>query len=435
MVVHTENPRDAMPPMSDTDYLRYGVWAVMLLLLSLLVWAAFAELDEVAVAVGEVVPQEQLKVVQHLEGGVIESIHVSEGDYVARGTVLMKLNLGVLGVNREEKQIERDALLLTRERLYAELNDKSPDFPNALANRHAALVSAERATYEGRRRDIEQSLEVAQERIAQKRLQIDELNAKLAASNNDVSIKKEKLEMSAELLEKGLTSRMEHLHVKEEYEKLRGEIGVLKKAIPRARSELSQAQAEKGEILERYRLGVSEELSETERRIAKLKELLAKMEEQNRRTDVRSPIDGVVKKMRHTTVGGVVRPGEAILEIVPQSDDLVIEAKLDPVDRGYVRRGQEATVKITTYDFSRYGGLTGRVERIGADSQTEMNSGKTYFDVVVKTDKNYLGDESANLRITPGMEAMVDIHTGRRTVLNFLLKPVLKIKDEAFRER
>ena len=155
---------------------------------------------------------------------------------------------------------------------------------------------------------------------------------------------------------------------------------------------------------------------------------------QELRTEIRSPINGVVKNLGFNTIGGVVKPGDPIMEIVPTGDSLVIEAKLRPVDSGYVQVGQKATAKISTYDYSRYGGLDGEVIQVAPDSSTEQD-GTPFFRVIVKTDKTYLGDEPGNYPITPGMEATVDIHTGTKSVLDYLVRPVLKLKHEAFRER
>ena len=175
-------------------------------------------------------------------------------------------------------------------------------------------------------------------------------------------------------------------------------------------------------------------MGEVEQNLARVAELLDEADEQGLRAEIKSPIEGVVKNMRYHTIGGVVSPGEAIMEIVPTGENLVIEARLNPVDRGYVREGQKATVKISSYDFARYGGLEGAVVMVAPDSSTD-DRGQPFFRVVAKTEKTYLGDASGELPIMPGMEASVEIHTGQRTVMEFLVKPVLKLRHEAFRER
>ncbi|MGD8514607.1 MAG: HlyD family type I secretion periplasmic adaptor subunit [Granulosicoccaceae bacterium] len=409
--------------------------SIMLLLAVFLIWALFAEVDEVAIAVGSVVPQEQLKLIQHLEGGIIEAIQVEEGDIVKIGEELLKLNLGTGGINRNEKKAELDAYILTRARLQAEVDGKQPVFDPDVATRQPGLLRAELAAYQGRRREHEQALGVRSNLIWQRRLEVAELKEKQAAIQRDLVIQKQQAELSTDLLAKGLTSKVEHLQVLEKYEESRGEVAVLKQAVPRMQAALEQAVLERQEIRQQYKRRALDELATVERHITRLNELLMQADDQVRRTSVRSPIEGVVKRLRHTTIGGVVKPGEVIMEIVPLGDNLVIEAQLHPVDRGYVRTGQPVVVKVTTYDYARYGGLHGEVIRIGADSQKDPDTGVDYFVVVARTINTYLGDDPDALKITPGMEATVEIHTGSRSVMSYLVEPVLKIRNEAFRER
>ena len=235
-------------------------------------------------------------------------------------------------------------------------------------------------------------------------------------------------------MSQGLIPRMEHLELEGVVEKLAGESAVLDQSVPRAESALAESHARYNEEKERFISRSIEQLNTVELQFARINELLSKASDQVLRTEIRSPINGVVKSLRYNTIGGVIRPGEPIMEIVPAGGNLVIESKLNPVDRGYVQVGQRAVVKISTYDFVRYGGLEGVVTRIGADTNTAP-SGETYYQVIVQTEKSYLGKQKGVLPIAPGMQATVDIHTGTRSVLNYMIKPVLKLRHEAFRER
>jgi adhesin transport system membrane fusion protein len=423
--------------------LRAGAWLIMLLLSAAIVWAYFARLDEVVIASGVVAPQEQIKVIQHLEGGILDNIYVHEGDFVKRGQTLLKLTLGIGRISREEKQAELDALRLTRLRLLAQLNNEQPIFPETLVKLYPDIISAENLAYDSLKRKQVASVKAAQARIEQKKLEISELKAKLSAAYREIGTLKEQFEISTELLDKGLTSKLEHLQLRSSLERLRGDISVLKQTIPKAEKNHQQAIAEKAEMTEKFQNTLSTQLNKTEQMIARITELLSQANDQNLRTEIKSPIDGIVKKMRYNTLQGVVKPGEAIMEIVPQSDNLIIKGQLNPSDRGYINKGQSATVKITTYDYSRYGGLEGKVMRISADSMQRtnntMNTGapvqsSSYYEVDIKTEKNHLGATREDLPITPGMEASIEIHTGTRTVLEYLLKPLLRIKNEAFRE-
>lgn len=261
-----------------------------------------------------------------------------------------------------------------------------------------------------------------------------EVNARRATLQKSENLARQKLAMSAELLRDNLTPKLEHLKLRSELEDIQGELAVLEQTLPRAQAALSEARQRVEEATLSFRREAREQMTETELAIARTQEVLSDAADQELRTEVRSPIDGVVKNMRYSTLGGVVKGGEPIMDIVPTGDALVIEARLDPVDRGYVRVGQAATVKVSTYDYARYGGLEGTVIQVAPDS-TQPENAPPYFRVLVETKKDYLGELPGEFAITPGMMATVDIHTGTRSVLDYLIRPVLKLKHEAFRER
>lgn len=430
-----ESRLDAVLASSRRPAFRTLAWLIMAVIAGFFIWASVAQLDEVSTAAGEVIPSAKVKVVQHLEGGIIESLEVAEGAGVKQGDVLMQLALGGARASRAELQVQLDSLLLTRARLKAEISDTALTFPKDIANRRPELVLAEQATFDARKAEMRGKLGVALQQVTQRELEVKELEARQRGVRGNLRLGRERLRLSSELLESRLTPRMEHLEIQREIESLSGEAKVLEQAIPRAKAALAESKSHLEEVTEGFRRRAVEELSRTELQIARVREGLTEASDRVRRTEIRSPIDGIVKNMRFFTIGGVVRPGEPIMEIVPVGDELVVEARLSPVDRGYVRVGQKATVKISTYDFVRYGGLEGKVERIAADTNTDQATGQPYYEVIVRTDKTYLGDKQGDLPITPGMQATVDIHTGSRSVLNYLIKPILKLRHEAFRER
>lgn len=414
---------------------RAIAWLVIAAVAGIVVWAYFASLEEVAVANGEVVPFGQIKVVQHLEGGIISDLRVREGDHVIAGEVVMKLDRNIIGSTREEVQIELDGLVLARARLEAEATGNALVFPEDAAARRPELVAAERETYEGHGREFSATIAVLEEQRNQRDLEVRELKAQLRSAEDNLSLSSEKLSMSADLLEEGLTPKIEHKQLEQELRALEGEVRELKASVSRAQAGISEADKRINEERSRYQRRSLDELGAVERQIARAREELSRATDQVVRSEIRSPIEGVVKSIRHNTIGGVVRPGEPLMEIVPTQERLVVEARLDPTDIGYVSVGQPATVKISTYEFTRYGGLDGVVKSISADSHVDSASGRTFFKVITETDKTYLGAGPGDLPIAPGMEATVDIHTGSKSVLEYLLKPVIRAKSEAFRER
>ncbi|TAN46539.1 MAG: HlyD family type I secretion periplasmic adaptor subunit [Rhodospirillales bacterium] len=414
---------------------RPFAWTVMGLLGAFVIWAFFAHLDEVALAQGEVVPHGKVKLIQHLEGGVLRDMSIQEGQIVHEGAPLFQVDLPASAINKEELQVRLDGGVLQRARLEAEANGEPLAFPKEEAERQPTLRLAEQNTYDSRMREHQSTVNKIIEQVRQRELDVQEMESRRRSSHANLRIAEEKLSMSKNLLKDGLTPRMEHLQVQRDVETLQGEIAQLESAVPRAKAALSEALNRQIEEEQKYRREAREQLTQAELNVARTRELLSQATDQALRSQVNSPIDGIVKNLRYNTIGGVIKPGDTVMEIVPLKDKLVIEAKLNPIDRGYVEAGQKALVKVSTYDFARYGGLYGKVALVAADSTIDQTNGQAYFRVVAETDKSFLGDSEGILPITPGMQATVEIHTGTRTVMEYLLKPVIKLKHEAFRER
>lgn len=413
---------------------RVLAWPVMIMMAVTVAWSSVAELDEVAVANGEIVPLGRVKVVQHLEGGIIKDIYVREGDTVKENQPLMMLDLASSGTNREELRARLDGLLLIAARLEAEANGKQIEFPADIAARQPAVLAAQRQTFEARKRELDSTIGVMREQVRQKELEIREIDSKRKASSRNLELAKQRLKMSSSLLGSGLTARVEHLKLEAEVESLEGEVQTMISSLPRAQAALSESQQRQRELEIKFRREAQDELGKTEIELSRVRELLSKATDQGVRAEVRSPNDGIVKNMKFNTLGGVIRPGDPIMEIVPTGDNLVVESKLNPTDRGYVERGQRALIKVSTYDFARYGGIEGEVILVAPDSTTDQQ-GNVYFRVVVHPDKTYLGRRAGELPISPGMQASVEIHTGTKSVMEYMVQPVLKLRHEAFRER
>jgi len=413
---------------------RLAAWSIALLVVLLVLWARYAQLDEVAVAEGKVVPAEKVKLVQHLEGGILQAILVREGQRVAAGDPLAQIELPVSALNRDDLLAKRDGLVLARTRLLAEHAHGELALPAAEAQRRPELAAAERQTYEARRSELETRLAAVRQLVEQKRLGVDELVSAQAALRNDLRLARESFEISEKLARDGLTSKLEHLERRREVQRLEGQLQTLTASVPKAQAALAEAQQKLQEERQRYERELVERLALVEQDLSRGEQQLSQASGQAERTTIRSPIDGVVKNLRYHTIGGVVGPADAVMEIVPGDDDVVIEAQLLPKDRGYVAVGQHARVKISAYDFVRYGALDGEIVHVAADTTLD-GEGHPYFKVLVRPTRGYLGHEAGQLPVTAGMVASVDIHTGTRSVMDYLLKPLLRVGAEAFRER
>jgi adhesin transport system membrane fusion protein len=414
---------------------RMTSWAIVCVICAVGVWAYFAELERVATAEGSVVPLGQIKTIQHLEGGIIKEIDVDEGSVVMAGAVLMKLDTGMLGSTQAQSQIDLDGLLLTRARLEAEANGVDLVFPQDEAKRRPDSVVAERQTYDGNHRSLESTLKVLNDQLNQRQHEVTQLQAELRAAENNYALARERYKMADDLVKDGLMPKLEYVQLHQEVEKYAGEAASLRAQAPKVKSAVGEAESRIEEERSTAKRRAVEQLTDIERQIGRAREELARSTDQVVRTEIKSPIDGVVKSLRYHTIGAVARPGEALMEIVPTEAKLVIEAKLRPIDVGQVKVGQPAVVKISTYDYSQYGGLKATVTYLSADSQTDPQNNNTYFRVIAETDRTFLGAHEGELPITPGMQATLDIKTGTRNVLGFLLRPLKRVGSEAFHER
>jgi adhesin transport system membrane fusion protein len=434
------NLETKMPPLEKLiekyrpKYESYMAILVILILVSAFAWMFLSELDEVAVANGEVIPQGQVKLIQHLEGGIVTEILTKEGQRVGKGERLMQLRLGADRVRSSEIELQVAGLIIKRDRLQAELDKQTFTLPGNVDAKVRKIFQKEILTFKNRKQQINGKIKILDAKARQKILEIKELINRINGRKNSLEFSFKRFQISKGLEKDNLATKMEVLDLENEYEQLKSEIAELKTSLQKAREAHTEAKQRAKALTLDFNREVSEELGRVEIALAQTREQLKTASELMKQTALYSPIDGVVKNLRQHTIGGVVQPGEAIMEIVPVRDTLVIETKLSPIDVGYVGVGQKADVKILTYDFLRYGSLNGIVKNVAADTSTDFK-GEPYFRVEIETDRNYLGKDVGSLPITPGMQAEINIQTGKRSVFDYLISPVLKTHHAAFRER
>jgi adhesin transport system membrane fusion protein len=423
---------DAVLVRHGTPFWRREARIVVVILVALLVWSMFAQVDQVVTAPGKVIPFSKVKVIQHLEGGIIKTLDVHENTVVKAGQPLLELNLATAGMNRPELQSRLASLRLSKLRLEAEIGGQPLHVPAADLQAFPALAEAEQGTLRARNAELASTLDVVNGQIAQSRQRIAEAEAKLTSLQRSQAIAQQELAVSTDLVKDKLTSQLEHFQRRSAVERIDGDIAMTRQQIPGARAALEESLARRREEEGKFRRRAADELSDVEQKLGSLHQELGRATDQADRAVVRSPIDGIVKNVRYTSPGNVVKAGEPIMEIVPLKEELVMEVSLDPRYRGYVARDQKAYVKISAFDYVRYGGLDGKVTSVAADTDVGKDD-VHFYRVMVSTQKSYLADDP-NLRITPGMQAEVDIHIERRSVFWLMLKPVLKLKHEAFRQ-
>lgn len=418
-------------PRFSTSLLLFGILGFIA---AAIYWTSQATIPMVASGEGQVIPSSQIQVVQHLEGGIVSEILVSEGQFVKRGDTLLRVNDVQFEAKFSEDYAQYLGLLSARDRLEAEVSGKRPVYSKEVLENGPEIAVAENALYKARRNELGQSVAVLKRQVEQREQELVEISARISQLGRSLELAEEELAITAPMVAQGVTSRIELIRVERSVNDLRGTLDATEKSVPRARSALREAEGRIHEKRATYRTQALALLNETKIKLNALGEVLTSMRDRVQRTDVRSPVDGTIKQLYVNTVGGVIRPGMDLVEIVPAEDNLLVEARIRPSDIAFIHPEQEARVKITAYDYAVYGSLKAELVRISADTIVDEN-GESYFEIQVRTDQNYLGDEDNPLPIIPGMVAQVDILTGDRTVLQYLLKPILRAREKAFRER
>ncbi len=426
-------PLDTVIEQHGAPYWRLLDRRLLFVLLMLLLWSLVAHLDRVVSAQGKVVPYDKVKVVQHLEGGIIKNLLVRENQEVKMGEPLVELDLATTGVNGAEMSARMASFKLAQTRLQAEATGVEPKWPKDLESQFAAVAEAERSTYQARRLEHGNTLSAIDGQITQGRQRVAELRARMAALEAGLKIAQQELALSEGLVKDKLVSQLEHFQRKSAVERLSGDIEGTRQAIPGAQAGVEEAYARRREEEAKFKRRATDERSELERKMASLTEELNRAQDQENRAVIRSPIEGIIKNVKYQSSGNVIKAGEPIMEVVPLKDQLVVELRLSPADRGHVKLGQSALVKVSAYDFYLYGGLEGQVTGIAADTDSGRND-EQFYRVVISTSRSHLGAKSNVMPITPGMTADVDIKVDKQSIFWSILRPVLKLKHEAFRE-
>ncbi len=424
---------DATQAIIDQDErgLRAVVWISFALIMTLLLWASMARIDEVARGEGKVIPSSQVQVLQSLDGGIVEDILVREGNVVEKGQLLLRVDPTRFESTLRETTVQVDALKIKVIRLQALADNKPFVVPADLEKVDTNLVLQERNLYQSKRDSLTAALAQAREQTKQRQQELAEVIARNEQAQKSFELAQKEFELTKPLVASGAVSDVELLRLEREVARLRGERDSSAAQIPRLQYAVQETRQKSEEVELNFRNEARNELSETTAKLNSLQQGSLALADRVKHSEVRSPVRGTIKQMFVNTVGGVVQPGKDIIEIVPLDDSLLLEARVLPKDIAFIRPGQEALVKFTAYDFSVYGGLDATVEQISADTVTD-EKGNAFYVVRVRTRTATLGD--AKLPIIPGMTAEVDLLTGKRTVLSYILKPVLRAKANALHE-
>ncbi len=410
------------------------LYALVALIAVAILWASFASLEEVTRGDGKVIPSRQIQVVQAPERGIVQAIDIEEGDVVAAGQVLVRIDDTGFSSELGEVQKKRLVLLARLARLEAESAGREPAFDAALEGEAPDIVAEQRSVYRAKQEAYDTDVVVLERQRDQKRGEIAELTARRTQLSETLEIMRREIAIKERLYRSKVLPEVQYLELSRQLKQTEGELAITEASIGRAGAAVAEAEERLRNAMLQFRATAQEELANVRAELSILAETIKGAAHRVSATELKSPVKGVVNRLDITSLGAVVQPGQNVVEIVPIEDSLLIEARIRPQDVAFLHPGQKANVKITAYDYSIYGGLSGNLERISADTIRD-EQGNTFYRVIVRTDKNFLRDEANPLPIIPGMVASVDILTGQKTLLDYLLKPITKMRQEALRER
>lgn len=407
------------------------LYAIAFVLIALIAWASFAKVDEVTRGEGRVIPSKQVQVIQSLDGGIVAEILVKEGQTVSVGTPLIRIDETRAVSSLRENQAQYLAFLAKQSRLKSLAEDKPFSPPPEVRNEAPEVYDQEYALYISSQEELASAIDIARNQMVQREKELLEVQFKKEIAEKNYESANKELAANKPLLASGAVSEIDILKLEREATRARGDIDQARAQIGRIQSAIGEARRKISEVEQNFKSKVRTELNDVTARLNSLSEVSVSLQDKVNQTTLKSPVNGKVSRLFFNTVGGVIQPGKEVLEVVPTDDALILETKIQIKDIAFIRVLQPAVVKLTAYDYTIYGALDAVVENIAADSIVD-EEGNAYYLVRVRTLKSSLGKD---LPIIPGMVAQVDIMTGKKTILSYLLKPVLKAKSYAFSER
>jgi adhesin transport system membrane fusion protein len=413
---------------------RLILWVIILAAIWLIVWASFAQIDEISRGFGKVIPTHKLQVIQNLEGGIVSDVFVKEGDSVVVDQPLIKIQDIRFTSSYEENRIKINELEAKAIRLYSQAYGTPFVIDSYRGKDFFSMLEDEKSLHDSYMSQLESSLDIVTSQLEQRKNELIEARGKIGQFQRSLKLINEEIAIKEPLVARGVVPEVEFITLKREKNDIEGNLKAVELSIPRIKSTINESNKKYVETKLMFQNKSKQELNEVKAELSRIKESIGALGDRVNRTVVRSPVSGTIKQLFVNTKGGVVKPGMDIVEIVPNEDSLVIEAKIKPSDIAFLHLGQKAIIKFTAYDFSIYGGIEGKVNHISADTITDEKD-ETFYLVHVKADNNYLTLNGEKLYIKVGMVTNVDILTGKKSILDYILKPIIKARDVALRER
>lgn len=420
-----------LKPAIYSSIMLYSIAAFIALFV---LWASFLKIDEITHAEGQVVPTQEIQVVQSLEGGVLADLPVAEGEHVTKGQVLMRISDVAFSSEQRGTEARFTGLAAKKARLQAESSGAEFVMPADITGKAPEIAANETALYKSRQQELANAVDILEKQIQKAQSDIAETQAQIERLSRGSDLQQQELEITQKMVSQQAVSKLEEIRLRKEMAETTGQLAANRERLDGLKAALSGAQKQREDADDKFRSQALGELNEVETQIAQLKESLKSIGDRVYRAELRAPVDGIINSIAIKTIGGIVEPAHKLIEIVPIDDELKIVARVRPTDIAFLRPDQRVMVKISAYDPQLFGRLEGRLARIAANSNTDRE-GNPYFEIEVRTDKNHLGPDDKPLPVTPGMVASVDVITGKRTIMHYLLKPILRARDNALTER
>tara|TARA_B100001989_G_scaffold252437_1_gene234466 strand:+ start:5095 stop:6375 length:1281 start_codon:yes stop_codon:yes gene_type:complete len=424
------------PSVKSNEIWRFKplLWLIVIMVTVFIAYAYYFEIEQHVRASGRIIPAGQSKVVQHLEGGIISKINVREGQKVNKGDVLLLVSNQRAKSDLQEQKISLEALKIKLQRLHAEFNGADTFEVNEKTDdlKMKEIIENEKMVFASRKNALQQKIDIWREQVKQKELRLEDLQSQLTNLQSERNIAQEQFEINERLKKSGAMSSSRYLESKSKVKSFDTRIDQVKKNIPITRAEIQEVRQKIESEKREYNKEITDELSQVELGIQKLTERMKTGYDEVNRTDVLSPTTGIINKLFVNTEGGVIQPGQNLVEIIPLEDNLIVEAKIRTQDRGLIWIGLPAFVKITAYDYAVYGGIDGEISDISADSFTDENSGAQYYRTRIILKQNTIGDGQP---LYPGMTVDVNIISGKQRIAHILLKPFWNLRENALREK
>jgi adhesin transport system membrane fusion protein len=410
------------------------IFTVISLIVILIIWANSTELDNVTRGQGKVVSSLQNQLVQSSETGVLKAKYVEEGDRVSTGQLLFEIDPIEAKTAYEQAQQRLASLKIQEIRLFAEIDQNDPVFPEDLVMLAPSVVNTEKALFASRKADLLSRLAILEQKLNQRNQQLDEIDVVVKTSDDTLSLVQLQLEIIEPLVKAGLSPETELLTLKRQAADFKGKRQGALASINRITSSINEVKEEILSLRQNYATKSQQELSEIVSQIAEIGSRIPALKDRVSRTLVKSPLDGIVNRLNFNNTGGFVRPGDVIVEIVPTGDDLIVEGKIDPKDIAYINPGQKVKISLTAYDAARYGSIDGKVLKVSADATADDQRGLSFYTIDVSMETQLFEDDDRAVEIIPGMVASIDVLAGKRTILEYFWRPMAKVKERAFRD-